>query len=99
MGFVVNTTGIEPPEVCARLNQRRDAAREPIAFRVSFAKLSREQIGQLDLADLAFDFIISHVRFEVMLETVFSEKLNKEFLRQVCVGRATSLFDQQAGAA
>ena len=99
MWLIVNTTRIETAKVLARLNQRRDATRHAITLRMAFAQLGGQQIRQLDLADLAFDFIVSHVRFEIVLETILAEKLDKQFLCQVCVGCATSFFDQQAGAA
>ena len=99
MWLVVDAARIKTAEIRARLNQRRDAACEAIAFGVSFAELSREQIGQLDLADLAFDLIVSHFRFEIVFETVFTEQLYEELLSQIRVGRARALFDEEAGAA
>src|SRR5689334_1968262 len=73
MWLIVNTTRIETPEVRARLNQRRDTTGHAITLRMALAQLGGQQIRQLDLADLTFNFVIGHLRFEVMFETVLAE--------------------------
>src|SRR5215207_4269657 len=81
MWLVVNTTRIEATEVGAGLNQRRYTTGHAIAFRVSLAQLGRQQIRELDLADLAFNLVIGHFRFEIVFETVLTEQLDEELLR------------------
>ena len=66
---------------------------------MSFAQLSGQQIRQLDLADLAFNLVVGHLRFEVVFETVLAEQLNKKLLSQIGVGCARAFFNEEAGAA
>jgi len=66
---------------------------------MAFAKFGREQVRQLDLADLAFNLVVGHARVEIVLETVFAEQLDEKFLRQIRVGRARALFNQESGTA
>ena len=99
MWFVVNTARIEAAEIGARLDEGGDATGETIAFGMAFAELGGQQVGEFDLADFTLDFVVGHFRFEVVLKTIFAEELNKEFLGEVSVGGARSLFDEQAGAA
>src|SRR6185369_724908 len=99
MRLVVYSTRIKTPEIRARLNQCRDTARHSIAFRMSLAQLGGQQVRQLDLADLAFDLVVGHFRFEIVFETVLAEQLYEEFLSQIGVGRAGAFFNEQSGAA
>jgi len=66
---------------------------------VTLTKLRGEQIRQLDLANFTLDLGIGHVRVEIMLEARFGKKLNEQLLRQIRVGAARTLFNQQAGTA
>ena len=54
---------------------------------------------QLDLTDLAVDFVVSHLRFEIMFEAVLAQQLYKQLLRQIRVSGSSALLHQQAGAA
>ena len=65
---------------------------------MTFAEFGREQVGEFDLADFAFDFIVSHLRFEIMFEAVLAQELNKKFLREIGVSGGGAFFNQQAGA-
>ena len=62
---------VETFEYCACLNERRDTASKTVRFGVSFAKLCREHIGQLDLADLGFDLGVRHLGVDIMLKSIF----------------------------
>ena len=64
---------IETLERFAGLDQRRDTAREAIAFRVALAKLGGEQIRQLDLRNFRFDLGVRHLGVEIMLKSFFAE--------------------------
>jgi hypothetical protein len=59
---------IKASKVCARLDQRGDAARQPVTLRVALTQLRREQIRQLYLAYLTFNLSIGHRGIEIMLK-------------------------------
>ena len=98
MRLVIDAARIEATEVRTRLDQRRDTTRHAVTLGVSLAQLGRQQVRQLDLADLAFDLVVSHRRFEVVFETVLAEQLDEELLGQIGVGSARAFFNKQAGA-
>src|SRR6476660_6519054 len=64
---------------------------------MTLAKLGGKQIGQFDLANLAFDLSIGHRRVDVMLKTRLGQQLHKQLLCQVGISTGGALFDQQAG--
>ena len=65
---------------------------------MAFSEFGGEQIGEFDLADLAFDFVVSHFGIEIMLEPILAQQLNEEFLGQVRVGTASAFFNQETSA-
>ena len=82
-------------ECVARLDQRRDAAGETIALGVTLAKLGREHIGQLDLADLGLDLGVRHLGVDVMLKTVLGKESDEQLLREVGVGVVPAFLDEE----
>ena len=64
-----------------------------------FSQLRRQEIRQLDLADLTLDLVVGHLGVEIVFETVFAEQLDEKFLREIGVSGSGALFDEQTGAA
>jgi hypothetical protein len=97
--LVLARARVHAAEVGGGLNDGRDAAGEPVTFRVALAQLGRQEVRQLDLADLALDLLVGHLRVEVVLEARLREEGDEELLRQVEVGAAAVAFlDEEAGA-
>ena len=66
---------------------------------MTFAQFGRQQIGQLDLADLAFDLGVGHRRLKVMLEACLAEERDEKFLRQINISVAAfCAFDEETRA-
>ena len=94
MGFRIVQV-VESFEGGAGLDERRDAAGEAVGFRVSFAKLRRQHVRQLDLADLGLDLGVGHSGIDVMLKSFFAKQSDKKFLRQIGVRVILAFFDKK----
>jgi hypothetical protein len=64
---------------------------------MTLSQLSSEQIGQLDLADLTFDFGVRHSSVEIMLKSGLAQQNYKKLLCEVDVSVMCPFFNQQAG--
>src|SRR5512132_2226280 len=95
MRFITAAARVKATEVRAGLDKSRDAAGETIALGMALAQFGGQQVGQLDLANLAFNFVIGHFRFEIVLETVLAQQLNKKLLGQIGVGGGSAFLHQK----
>jgi hypothetical protein len=92
--LVIDAARIKPLEVGTRLDQSRNSTSESITLGVTFSQLSCEEVRQFDLTYLALDFVIGHARVEIVFESIFAQKLDEEFLGEICICGMPALFNQ-----